>query len=52
MKKGITLSECQLSLEKVTEGTNRTVDLLQTTIEKLGALMAATKGFQRSNDMR
>ncbi len=38
--------ECRKSLEKVAEGTNRSVILLNATIEKMGLLMAAIREFR------
>jgi hypothetical protein len=49
MAKGNSLAECILSLGKVAEGSNRSVILLKTTIEKLGVVMAAIKDAQSSN---
>jgi hypothetical protein len=49
MAKGNSWAECILSLEKVAEGSNRSVILLKTTIEKLGVVMAAIKDAQSSN---
>ena len=49
MAKGNSWAECIQSLEKVAEGSNRSVILLKATMEKLGVLMAAIKGAQISN---
>jgi len=47
MTMGTGLTECRLSLERVVEGSNRSVLLLEKTVEKLLVLMATLKEARR-----
>lgn len=42
-------AKLRVSLEKVVEGTNQSVSLLKSTVEKLAVLMSMIKDAQRSN---